>query len=163
MAGPKKTKRKIRPESAHFVTHLPIEVCVERLRKMGHQVRVDLDHVTSDRVDFLARLYEHGRLRVTARGHLSRWEGTLTRVDCAAYEHDGILTWLLIVTAFLALFLLVIPFLILRWYGFGATMWVLLSAALVVGVLLWTRFVNRFAPADDVPADLIGWIEDALR
>lgn len=157
-------KRKNRPDHACFLTQRPIERCVQRLKGLHtHNFRVDIVHHTSDQVNFLIRLYEHGRIRVTGKGTLRRWEGTLTRVDCTMHEHDGTLTWLLLMVIFLGLFLLVIPFLILKLFGINPGMVLIFAAALAIGIMIWLRFIDRFAPADDVPPNIVTIVEDALR
>lgn len=157
-------KRKNRPDHAAFLTQRPIEQCLLRLKQLHHHnLRVDIVHHSSDQVNFLLRFYEHGQIRVTGKGTLRRWEGTLTRVDCTMHEHDGTLVWLALVVAFLVLFLMVIPYIVLILFGLSTIMMMLIAAALFIGMLIWLQFMNRFAPADDIPPNLVMMVEDALR
>lgn len=149
---------------AHFVSHLSIEECTYRLEALnGEVLRIEIVHLSSDKVDFKAALHEHGRLRAEGNGALRRWEGTLTRVECKVKVRDGLVVWALLSLAALVSTMLIIPVIVLIAAGTGAQLWLLLGSICVLATVGLMYLAQRFSPPDDTPQNLIAIIEEALN
>ena len=149
---------------ARFVSDLSIEQCVRQLEALqSDTVQIDMLAIASDRVDFRVRGFDKGRLRVDGRGTLIRWEGTKTRVDFQLTVHDGLLAFTLLTLLIFVMFIGVIPAMALLFSGVDGRLLLVFSAvflSMMVGLML---LVHRFAPPDDVPMNVVAYIEIALQ
>lgn len=158
-----KQKRRYDGE-ANFISELPLEECAYRLEYLqSDEIEIHIKRVSTDKVDFDVRLFERGRVRAEGKGALRRWEGTLTRVDCQVNVYDGLVTWSLAMLLFMALPLLIVPFLFLVSANVDATLWVASAGVVLAFILLGMYITREVAPPDDTPRNLLALIEDTLR
>lgn len=159
------TKRKGRFESkAQFISDLSLEQCQHALGALeDDNIHVEFQPATTDRVHFTATLYERGQVRAVGDGILRRWEGTLTRVDCEVEVREGLVLWLVGILLLCLTAMIGLPMLFLVASEIDAMPFILLSLMFVkvlIGLLL---VVNRLAPYDDLPQNMLARIHDTLR
>lgn len=158
-------KHKGKPQGeANFISPLPIEECALRLDNLNEEnIQIVILKMSSDTVDFTARLFEHERLRAEAKGALRRWEGTLTRVDVRVTVREGIVAWLILVGIMLILTLLLIPTLVLVAAHVNPFTWLLTASSGIITILGVMVIAHRFTPYDDAPRNLLRLLETTLQ
>jgi hypothetical protein len=150
-------------KNARFVSALPLEECTYRLELLhSDELKLEITRLSSDKVDFVAYLYEENRLRAEGTGTLRRWEGTLTRVDFDVTVHDGVWIWLVAVLLLLTIGMILVPMLLLIAMHVNPLGWLLTGTALVAFVVGGMLIAQRFAPPDDTPRNLHRLLHDAL-
>ncbi len=150
-------------KQARFVSELPLEECTHRLELLrSEDLQIEITRLSSDKVDFTARLYDGARLRADGNGTLRRWEGTLTRVDFDVTVHDGVWLWLGIVLALLVVGMIMIPALLMLALQINPLGWLVTGGAVVGFVVGGMWIAHRFAPPDDTPRNLQRLLHDAL-
>jgi len=150
-------------KNARFVSALPLEECTHRLELIrSDELQLDITHLSSDKVDFVAQLYEGQRLRAEGLGTLRRWEGTLTRVDLDVTVYDGIWIWLVAVLIMLTVGMILVPMLLMLALQINPMGWVIMGAAIVGFVIGGMLIAQRFAPPDDAPQNLQRLLHDTL-
>ncbi|MEL6406349.1 MAG: hypothetical protein AAFR81_18410 [Chloroflexota bacterium] len=158
-------KRKGRFEGkAQFISDLSLEQCQQALGALvDENIRIEFQPATTDRVHFTAKLYERGQVRAVGDGILRRWEGTLTRVDCEVAVREGLLLWIVGMVVLSLVAMVGLPVLFLMASDVNATPFALLSLIFVKVVIATMLLVNRLAPHDDTPRNLLARIHEVLR
>lgn len=156
-------------DQAEFISEIPIEECVHRLVMLENGTRhLTLNWANRDQVDFTLRQFELDRAgretqRLEVSGSLRRWRELQTRVRCSQTEHSGIGRWLLIMAAMLGATLLGAPLLVLYVVQAASTNWLIVGGLAIAMIGLWVYLALHYAPADDVPTNLLAEIEETLR
>lgn len=78
-----KRKRDQRPPEVHFISSLPPEAVRDvLLAQTDGSVSVEVERVDADTLHYRMQYLFEGRILSEARGSLSRWAGSMTRVTC---------------------------------------------------------------------------------